>query len=82
MRRIEIRVELHPDIGPVVEAGPLEELVRYSKTERLHKVERRMRGCAGPCNIPRVLWNFRLEQENTEFSGCLHYGLPAAGRLG
>ncbi len=82
MRRIEIRVRLHPDIRPVVKAGSFEELVRYAKPQGLYQVERCMRSCTGSCNISRVLRNFRLEKENAEFPGCLHSGLPAAGRLG
>lgn len=62
----EIGIELHADIGPVIEASPFELLVRNSKTEWTDKVERGMGGCASPRNVAGVLRYFRLVKEHAE----------------
>ena len=58
--RVQIGKHFHANMGPIIEPGPLEKLVRNAKPERLDEVERRMRGGAGPCYIACVLRYFRL----------------------
>ena len=64
--RIEIRIELHAHIRPVIEPRSFEQFIRYAETERLDQVERRMGGRAGSRYIPGILGYFRLVEENSE----------------
>jgi len=66
MSSVEIWIELHTDIRPVIEARSFELLVRNSKTKRPYQVQRRVGRGAGPCNIPGVLRYFRLVKKHAE----------------
>ena len=66
MGGVEIWIELHTDIRPVIEARPFELLVGNSKTKRPDQVQRRVGGGAGPRNIPGVLRYLRLVKKDAE----------------
>ena len=66
MSGIEIGIELHADIRPVIEARSLELLVRNSKTKRSDQIKRRMGSGTSPRNIPSVLRYFGLVEEDAE----------------
>ena len=51
---VQRRVDLEPDVGPVVQAGTLQGLVIYGEAQRLHQVEHGIGGCAGAGYISGV----------------------------
>jgi hypothetical protein len=61
-QRLEAGMDLQGDVGPVVEARPLQVSVAEAKAQGLDQVERRVRGRARSGNVAGILRDLRLEE--------------------